>query len=435
MSTPPVIDGALTPEWRSPSSLLSSLWGYRSSDYAGTFLTEFCLVLSQIAIFKLAALFLGPQGFSEFAVVRRTATSVAPLLLLGLGVVLPRCIAFEQVRNEKQGAYFGAALQIVVPLVAVSVATLNFFRERAALLIFGTPGYSTYMTPLSFMFVGVCLHTLLYAFFRGQTTMRWANWLQVVNMAVVPPAAFAIFPTDSYRLLLAIGIGWCLVVVLALPLTPISLVMVFRRAEMKELIHLGVQRVPGDFIQMAIFTFPVLLVAHRQGVQSAGYLSFAISVLAMTGSVFTPISLVLLPKASRMIAAGKIDALRMHVFRVSWMCMGIAILMVVTIEGAASSIVTVYLGPKFSDILPYLRLVMLGALPFGFYCWLRGLVDAFHRKGVNTLNNAIAFLFFAAFSMLDFAFTGWWIVPTALVLSLTVLGMLTLREAKRILFR
>ena len=54
---------------------------------------------SQILVYKLAARDFGKEGFSEYAVARRTVSLLYPVALMGLGVALPRFLGYASGRE------------------------------------------------------------------------------------------------------------------------------------------------------------------------------------------------------------------------------------------------------------------------------------------------------------------------------------------------
>jgi hypothetical protein len=80
-----------------------------------------------------------------------------------------------------------------------------------------------------------------------------------------------------------------------------------------------------------------------------------------------------------------------------------------------------------------LRILMLGALPWGLYISLRSVIDARHKRPVNALNVGVAF---AVFTLLILLIRGWFdpaaVVVPVFVVSLYVLGTLTAIEVWRI---
>jgi len=406
-------------------------------EYAGTFVTEFAVLASQILAYKLAAYYMGKEGFAEYAVARRTISLIYPVPLLGLGVALPRYIAYASGQGDstRSGRYFGATLWWVGCTTALCALLMNLFSGGFAYLFFGSTEYAHLVFPLSVMLIGLALHAVVYAYFRGHLVMKRANLLQLVNLGFVPLVAFFAFTESVRSVLLALGVLWTAGAGAALLFTPWQQMSAHTLAEARELLRYGVPRVPGDFIQMALLTLPATFVAHLRGVQEAGFVAFGISVLAMIGSMFAPIGLILLPKASRLLTEGALAELRDHVLRIVKVTVIVSGATAVAIEIFAEPLIRLYLGPGFGELAAVVRIVILGALPFAIYCALRGLIDAYHSRAVNTLNNGIAFVTFLLCSGALLAIDGSTAIAVALLTGLFTLGGLTVREARKIIAR
>jgi len=216
-----------------------------------------------------------------------------------------------------------------------------------------------------------------------------------------------------------------------LAITPMSIEKPIARAG--ELARYSVPRVPGDLLALVLFAVPGIVVAHVSDITVAGEVAFGIAALGLVASAVFPAGFVLLPVASRLIAAGSVDRLRSQVYGVGRVVIGLILVAIVLFEVFATPIVTIYLGPAFAGSVTTLRILMLGALPWGLYISLRSVIDARHKWPVNALNVGIAF---AVFAVLMLTLRVWFddaaiVVPT-FVLSLYVLGGLTLIEVRRI---
>jgi O-antigen/teichoic acid export membrane protein len=100
------------------------------------------------------------------------------------------------------------------------------------------------------------------------------------------------------------------------------------------------------------------------------------------------------------------------------------------IEVFAQPIVRFYLGPQFAPATPILRLIILGALPWGLYVTLRSVIDARHVTAFNTRNMLIAVVSFGVAAIsLRLLWQSSIGVVVAFVFSLYVLGILTVRQA------
>jgi O-antigen/teichoic acid export membrane protein len=406
----------------------------QARDYYPTFATEFTVMGSQILVYKLAAHFLGAQGFSEYAVARRTVSLMSPIALMGLGVALPRFLGHASGRGASRiPPYYGAALQCVFAITLVSVLMANLFSARFAYLFFGNKNYSYLTFPMTLWFAALALHATVYSYFRGHLKMKQANTLQFLNLGVVPLLAFGVFASSVRTVLLAAGTMTLCGVFAGMLFTPLREVVQAGFAEIKELLAFGVQRLVGDFALTALMTLPVTILVHLRGVKETGFVSFGITVLTLIGSAFSPIGLILLPKASRMFADGARAELRTHVVRILKVTVVAALGMNLVLAILAGPLIEIYLGPGFPEVTSYVRLFAFGALPFALYNVLRGLLDAFYTRAVNTINSAIALGVFILWTLALWPVTGARYVPVGLLAAVFVLGILTVLETYKIL--
>lgn len=408
----------------------------RVCEYAPTFLTEFAVMCSQIVVYKLAAQFLGKQGFSEYAIARRTISTVYPIALLGLSVGLPRYLALSmhQNRDAEANRLFSATVWCVGASTAIIVAVMNIWPSTFAYLAFGSATYSRLTLPLSLLMAGLTLHVTVYSYFRGHVRMRPANSLQFVNLGVVPLLSFYRVNYDPASVLLRFGLLTVLVSVFGFLFTPWQKMTWNPLRESKLLLRYGLPRVPGDFALMAMLVLPAWVVAHKISVQEGGYVAFSISFLSMIAAVFAPIGLVLLPKASRLIARRSGEELASHISTVLRLSLIVSAVLTILVELLSGPLVRIYLGREFFEVSTTVRIVMMGGIPYAIYTALRSALDARHFKAINTINCVIAlsllvlctWVFSALYHPSIFAL----ILP--LPLSLLVLGFLTWWQAREV---
>ncbi len=419
-----------------PALLTSALGSGR--EYLGTFLVQFVVLLGQLAVYKLAAYYFGGEGFAEYAVVRRTISLIQPILWLGLGVALPRYLAFSSVQSEEAETrpFYGAALLIMGCATLFVTVVMNLAQGPIALALFGSKNYNYLVFPMTVMLFGLGLHAAAYSYFRGKMAIAQANWLDFVNSGILPVAVILGIHQSVTSLLLSLGVLWTLVSMVALTFTPWREARQSTVSEAKELLAYGLPRVPGDLILVGLMTLPTTLVAHKYGLTEAGFVAFGTSMLNMVGAAFAPISIILLPKASRMLGQGAKASLRTHVTKLVIATLICASIVTGLVTVFAETLVRRYLGLGFLQAGVTIRIAALGVVPYCLYIILRGLIDAYHEKAVNTRNLAFAigsFLLLAGSTQLVPASPN--SVMMALVMGLTVLGLLTSIEATRILVR
>lgn len=364
----------------------AGLWNYLD-EYLPTFLAEFVVMASQVAVYKMAARYLGKQGFSEYAMARRTVSLIFPLPALGLSVGLPRYIGFSNGRKDwtSSSRYYAATMWCVMGAAGICVLVLNRFSDLFGFLFFGDRRYGYLAFPLSMMILGLCLHTVVCGYFRGHLQLNRANLLQVLNLGIAPVAALFVFRRSLGATLTGLGTVWMGIAGSAFLLTPFQVMAQNTWKEMNVLLRYGIQRVPGDFVLMSLFTLPAVMAAHFQSVQEAGTIAFGTTVLSMIGAVFAPAGLVLLPKATFMFAQGSAAELREHLrFLVGCTVMSSFIIMLITWI-CIPRLMLLYLGPGYEQVTSTVRLLVWGAVPYSLYILLRIVVDAYHEYGVTGL--------------------------------------------------
>lgn len=403
----------------------------RRGDYITTFVAEGLFIVSYLAVFRLVADHFGPRGFGEYALARRTLAFMLPIGAIGLDIAIARFVAYAAGKPAEQRAYLPAGLGLLTIAVGLQAAVLIAFRRTWAELFFGSPSFDSIIPALAVMVGGNGLFAVAYGNFRGYLRIVEANVLRVVAHAALPLAAGLLVRGSVTQLLYTIGAGWAVISIAAIVVSP----MVFNRpvARAIELAGYSIPRAPGDLIALLLFALPGIIVAHVSDITVAGQVAFGIAALGMVASAVFPVGFVLLPVASRLLAAGSIDRLRTQVFTVARVIVALIVVGTVGFEIFASQIVTLYLGPSFATSVTTLRILMLGALPWGVYVSLRSIIDARHRRAINALNVGISFGVFVGLMLILAVFVppAAAVVPV-FVVSLYCLGALTAVELWRI---
>jgi O-antigen/teichoic acid export membrane protein len=365
-------------------------------DLAITFATEALVLLCGLLTYKEANLHLGHEGFSVYALCRRTHSLIFPALAIGATVAIPRYIAFNKVKSEEHADnYFKAGVSLLAATTLLFVLVANAFPAFVAQIFFNDTKLFGLVLPLSVMMAGYACHSLCYAYYRGHTRMHVTNALQLINVAIVPLLA-AILCTEVRAVLLYTGVAWLAVAGSTLLVGILPRVKgAFSIRPLREIFGFGIQRVPADFGAAALLGLPATLTAHCVGVVAAGHVAFGISLLNMSGAVFAPIGLVLLPKASAAIACKEWNVLKKYMKVILVGSLLASLCGTLLFEAFARQILTLYLGTEVQEgILSATRVVMVGAVPYGVYVASRSIIDAFFNKSLNALNIVISLVMF-----------------------------------------
>jgi len=404
--------------------------------YILTFVTEFVVLSCQILVFKLAALFLGKTGFAEYALAKRNLSVIVPVLLLGLGVGIPRYVAMARAQNsdsKNPESYLISAFSMIVLTVILFLLVAYLFADHMAFLLFGNQNYQFLILPWATTIAGICFHTLVYSYFRGYLKMGVANLLQLINIGLIPVLVFVIPNITVPDIFLALGLAWIIT-------SGAVIFLIFKKNRLKglgwsqlktnskQLLSYGIGRVPGDLGMLGFFSLPAILTAHFSGIEQAGLVAFAISILTLLGSVFYPVGLIMLPQVSNQLAKNDLASVQANLRKLLKISLGLTVLLVLLFELFAPLIIKIYLGKEFVEAAEIMRLVLIGAVPYVVYSIFKNASDALYVKPMNMKNVMIALAFFLVVAFVGGSFSY---LLLALCLGLFILGGFTWYDVSR----
>jgi len=409
----------------------------RYKDYILTFITEAFVLIAGVLVYKFANNLIGETSFSEYALVRRTISFIQPVLMLGMGVGIPRYIAFALGKGKMKDSlsYFFTGFLMVLFITLIFIMFLLILPKTFSYLFFGNATIVYLIYPLLIMCLGLVLHSSVYSYFRGNIMMFSANLFQIINLGLVPIISF-VFSKQIIVVLYINGILWVLVssfFFLKIILTNKRKVIHVTYRIAKELFVYGIQRMPGDIAIAGLFSLPAFYAAHFKGIKEAGYVAFGISLLNMVGAAFGPICLILLPESSKMISEKKIDLLIKSARNITIGTLAITTVGFIIFNLFATQILSFYIGTVNPVLIEISKIVMLGCFGYTLYISLRSILDAFYIKAVNTKNIFIVFAIFLISSLIAMCFShNFNSVLISLAVSLNILGLLTLLEINKI---
>ena len=400
---------------------------------AWTLITELVVMTASILVLKLAAQLLGVVGFGEYTLSRRAIALLYLPLVMGLGIAAPRYVAVARAGalpgyGERSFAIATFTAGLLPCLIVILL--MNASPGTASAIIFGTSSMARLVPGATVALGGVAVHAMVYAVFRGRGEMRLANSLQLFNNGIVPVAAFLLAPHDAATILTVTGTTWIVTSGIALV---VVLILEERLAapeyglwdHLRLLLRFGLPRVPGEFALVGLFALPALIALRMHGVAAAGQFSAGLSLLTIVSSVFAPVGLVLLPRASAQAATG--DLLGLKHFVVRMLAGGIILVVIAVIIGELliPSFVGWYFGKDFVPAIPVFRACLLGAIPYVVYVLLRNVLDALDVRALNSRNLIITLAVLMTLCLLRTEIMS---MALSLLAALTLLSILSLRD-------
>jgi len=417
-------------------NLVSSLKNISATGYTFTLFTECIVLISGLATLKLSALFFGTAGFALFSLARRAISLTSFVLLLGLGISIPRYIALSATKksDEVKQTHF------LLAGIILSIVTITFFfclaltiPDYLAKLFFGDFQKRNMILPIAIAVSGLHLHTLTYAYFRGNMAMRAANILQIINMGLAVPVTVLLADNNVVRSITLVGIWWIWVTIFILiwicsKANLSNMDFKTLKSSLRDLIIFGVPRVPGEFALFGLFSIPTFIVANKFGIIPAGFFSFSISFLQLTCSLFAVIGIILLPYISKLLSENDFDRIK-SIVSISILCSTVLItIFVVIVINTADYIIPYFMGIEFIESVKQVKLLIFGAIPYVIYMVIRNPLDALSVWPYNSINLLISLL--VATILISF-FRNYILPPTAMNISLWILGSLSFVFWKR----
>ena len=369
----------------------------RWRDHIFTYFAEALVMLGTILVYKFAADRFGDDGFNIYAVARRTNSFLLPLAMLGLSVAVVRSVAMARSETERIDLLRSAFVMLVIVSIVLAAVFL-LLPDQLAYLVFGDAALEGLMLPLAGLVIGQVLHSLLYAYWRGSMRMDRANLLQVVDLAIVPLVAF--FVSGSMRMvLLNTAIAW-----IVISIVPILVILFAHRTgtssdRKKALLKYGVPRVPGDLALAALLTIPVYIINHTHGIDSGGQVAFGLTLLNLTGALFAPISLLMLPSVAGALSRKDHAAVKREVIHTRNGTLLISAVLVAVFLIFARPMLDLYLGGIPSGLATITRIIFSAAIFYAVFISLRSVLDAYYESARNSRNILITLMFFSIGAM------------------------------------
>ncbi len=417
------------------STLLHGLFSTpKGRDHLVTYAAEGTVLVGTVIAYKLAVDELGSAGFEIYAVVRRTVSFVIPLLMFGLAVALIRFGAMASTDEERWRFTWNAGLLVLLVGVLVLLVT-RIFAPLLGFIVFGDHAHDDLVPDMGLMLPGLMMHSVVYGYWRGAQRMVPANALQAFDLGLVPVAAF-LLADDLPGVMRWMALAWSLTTILPFLWLALRHRTSSRidRSVLWQLLRYGTPRVPGDLAFGALLALPVFFINHVAGIEEGGRCAFGLTLLNMTGALFAPVSLLMLPAVARDLARGDHARVVRDTRRTRTLVVGMACLAVIIFQPLAGPLLRMYLGDGLSDLVLPSRVLFIGAVFYAAYISMRSVLDAYHETARNSRNIIIALsVFLAAAAIYVFIWPETVFLLAMVPIALALLAVLTWRDTEAVL--
>jgi len=373
----------------------------------------------------------------EYLLLRRVASWFQPLSHLGMGVALPRYIAYSI--NRIPGSeleYFAASATCILAFNSALALVLYYGRNSLSTLLFGNAQLSRLVAPLCILMMGMGAQAAVYGYHRGCLQMKRAGALQVAAAFAPLLAALTLYRLRSVPAVVSF-VG-CLLLLIATSFAVPILRNLHRRCFLKmrerasELLKYGLLRLPGDLSNGALLAVGPVVAMHFMPIAVVSQLLIAAAMLAALSVSTEPLGLVFLSKISMMLASGRNEEVRTYATYLAQAAIDISAFLTIQVLVFADVLVRIWIGPAAANDMLVIRIVLVGVPFYLFYSGLRSVIDAGTirpRNAINTLTSLMAQTVMIGFAVL--LAPRALLVPAvglSLVIALALLALLTGRS-------
>jgi len=366
-------------------------------------------------------------SFSEYTLSRRNISFLQPLLMIGLGVAVPRYVSIY----PKRDSFLPASLILMAIVSFLFLIGMTLGSHFFSMLFFGDLRYQTYILPLCLLLIGYGFHAILYGYLRGKKEVYFSNLIQLLNIGFLPISVLLF--TQNVQLLLWLNALFLLASCMIFGLTIFTQRHIFidyqsLLEDAKLMLKFGLPRILGDFALLAMLTFPTYIVLSLQkNVVSGGDIAYSITLLNLVGAAFGPLSLVLLPEIGGFLAEKRFDLIKKRFYVFVFSSLLLTLFGYLTFYFFHEFILNLLLGENHrSEIFEIAKIILLGSFGYVIYIILRSFLDAIHVKAKNATNLLIALsiyillIFYGSFKNVVLSAYIYYFV-----IALSVLGLLT----------
>lgn len=367
-----------------------------TKDVAFTTITSIVTIFSIIIVTRFLAQGLGSEGFGAYSLTRRILAVICPFVTLQMGIALARYVAISKDDYSKYSYLLSAVILSIVPTCLVLIIGLLFTKEFT-LVIFNNAFYSSLFVATLFMVFGYSFYIVLYAFYRGLGQMGKANLWQLASAALCPILISCVYSKSGEvdLIVFLMGIGFFISFI---PLAFYIFKIFYQdkqiikiRVHIKELFLYGLPRVPSGITSAGIFSIGPFLAPYFGSLKDAGYLVVGQSLIRIIEGGLVAFGLVILPKAAQLFAEGKNEFLKERIIDIITFTFHIGLFLTLHFFLFADKIVLVWLGEKYLEAVPLMRILLFTIIPYLIYVMFYSVIDAIEKKAINTYNLYIAF--------------------------------------------
>jgi O-antigen/teichoic acid export membrane protein len=346
-----------------------------------------------LLIIKVVSNYLQPEDFAIFSIGSRAANVLAFLMLMGLGIAIPKYIASARAKGDKTGerALFYSAAILMATASAIVFLCVIVKKSLFADIVFGDVAYEHLVIPTLVFAFGVTLSSFVHAYYRAIGKFKQYNGLQVMGQV----ASLIIVVASGVNIALQFSLRGAAIGLLAATVLGYITIVIYRRkavqlAEIREkgsdLLGYCLPRVPGEVFLFAYSVVPLIIINSRFGLEITAAFATAVTLQSIIIPLFQVVGTVLLPHVSKSLTLGRYEDIRSKISKLRYIYLGISGLAVIFMLFFADFVISLIFSSEYVGFSLIVKVVFLSVIPYGLYLLVRNPLDAISKVPFNTFN-------------------------------------------------
>ncbi len=397
--------------------------------YIITFIFSILGALINFWFFRAALIHINEESFYYYSYARRVISFISPVLLLGLGIAIPRSIGLYFNDYEKVKKMFISALSIILVVSALWYIINLCFNNWMTFIIWGdiNPISIKLNKTISLYFIGLNLTACLHSYFRGKIKVFYAGLLELIALTIIPLVAF-LYLTDLVKIYNFISLSLIILnifIIIGISKNGFKISFSEFAKESKKILGYGLMRVPGDIAFALLIFLPAFIASKKYGLEYAGIIGFGMALITLANLPATAISFVSLSRFTHILKTNKSELKK----EITYIVLGSFVYGIIASFILYLSIdyfVTLFLNDSILEYIDILKLMLWAITPYIIFTIVRSLIDAAYKKPYNSYNIIISTIIFLVFSLFSLKYDNISGIIYGIIFSYTVLAVLSL---------
>ena len=276
------------------TSLLSTYLKKIPNNYYFILSAKIIMVGISFVIMKIVQARFGQDLFDNYLLILRYSGFLVPLIVLGLGISIPRYVSFQMHKDKTFSniSYIVDTGMVVISMSIIFVLIFGLFLNTLINIDAYLFNGQEYFSLLLVYSVGLALFCFAYAVMVAFEEIRL---IEIIKIVIVGFGAlsFVLILKNLSQYLFVFTILNVIIFIFVIFRKKIK----FTKKVNKDLIYFGLKRVAGEVMYPLLLSIPIVFSVNQIGLSYAAELSFYFMITNVFILIINPVSTILLTKA------------------------------------------------------------------------------------------------------------------------------------------